>query len=246
MAVSAAFAFAGPMKGGSDEALWRTRLQDGVLRASAAMNGRLAQIAQDVLDCDVFKAVYRSYVLEETSMRLIVTLESETANKADQDADGLETIRTERTDNALGRAMQRRLDALPEGSTILAFKLIEHMEGRGTKDKVRILKHFEVLNVPSKDSTSSGNPPPAPSRAPAGNATPAGATATEGPSTSVAENADPFDKVSIGSRMAALPGPKAAMVARRARAAGVANFIQPANDDETATVMKIIDEVEAE
>lgn len=204
IAVAAAFAYAGtPSKG------WNERLAEGTLRAAAAMNGRMAQVAQDVLDCDVFKAVYRGYTLEETSTRLKVTLESETTAKSEQESDGTEMIRTERTDNQMGKLMKRRLDELAPGSTILVFKLVEHMEGRGIKDKVRVLKHFEVLSTTSQDSRSSVTTP-ASGMAPviAAGASPPGAPAAPSPNR-------------IAERLAGLTGRQAAAVAKSARAAGV-------------------------
>lgn len=199
IAVAAAFAYAGsPSKG------WNERLAEGTLRAAAAMNGRMAQTAQDVLDCDVFKAVYRGYTLEETSTRLKVTLESETTAKSEQETDGTEMIRTERTDNQMGRLMKRRLDELSPGATILVFKLVEHMDGRGIKDKVRVLKHFEVLST--HDSRSSAPAPSVGAPVEAAGASPPVAPAAQS---------------QTAARLAGLTGRQAAAVAKSARSSGV-------------------------
>lgn len=216
IAVGAAFAYAG-----QPGPRWNERLAEGVLRAAAAMNGRLAQTAQDVLDCAVFKAEYQGYTLEQTSTRLLVVLKSETTSKTDAEEDGSEQIRTERTDNQMGRMMKRRLDDLPIGSMILAFKLIEHMEGRGTKDKVRVLKHFEVLSTP--DSRSSAPTPSAPVNA-AGADRPSAPAAPPSP---------------VLERLAGLTGKQAAEVARRSRKAGV-----PLDGSNSKGLNDIIDEVQ--
>lgn len=215
MAVAAAFAYAGETNKG-----WEERFSKGVLVAAGQMNGQAAKMAQDVLECAVFKAVYRGYELEESSTRLIVSLESETSAKADQDSDGLERIRTERTDNRWGKMMKAELDRLPEGSTILAFKLIEHMDGRGMKDKVRVLKHFQVLARPESRSGAS---------TPTGD--PAKAAGADRPSAPAA----PSD---LGVRMSALSGLKAVEFARRCKTAGV----RPGSPESEV----VLDELDAE
>jgi hypothetical protein len=219
MAVAAGFAYAGQVGKG-----WEDRLAEGVAKAAAAMRGPAAESAQEVLDSDVFKAVYRGYVLEESSTRLIVSLESETTSKSEREDDGLERIRTERTDTRAGKRMKDRLDRLPEGAVLLVFKLVEQMSGRGMKDKVRVLKHFEVLSI--RESASSV-PPSAPPTA-------AGA----GPVPAPAAQSD------IGLRLSRLSGAKAAEVSRRARAAGISKTDIVNGKADAEPLHRIIDEVE--
>lgn len=229
MAVAAAFSFAG--QPGNSEAAWRVRFNEGVLRAAAQMNGRAAKMAQEVLDADVFRAEYLGHELEESSTRLLVHVRSDTTAKSDANDDGTETLRTERTDNALGRAMQKRLEAIQPGTTILVFKYIEHMEGRGSKNKVRIMKHFEFLAPPSGDAT----PSPSSQRTPSQPPTPAPPPGDDRPSpggTDLPPIAEAMNRMSNAQRV---------QVARRARQAGIENFIQPG--DREAEVLHIIEEV---
>lgn len=160
MAVAAAFGFAGPV--GSSPGGWRVRFQEGLMRAAAAMNGHPAQEAQSMIDADVFAGEYGGYDLEETSTRLLVKIKSDTGRDKGKDADGYERIRTDRTDSAFGKRMKERLDDVPVGSRIVIWKVLERMKNSEDDAKVRVLKHFEVLQI-NKDSTSRPSPSGSPS-----------------------------------------------------------------------------------
>lgn len=159
MAVAAAFAYAGPM--GQYEGQWRTKFEEGLMRAAAAMNGKPAWDAQAVIEGDVFSGAYQGYDYEESSTRCIVKISSGTGRSKDKDNDGLERIRTDRTDRAFGERMRKRLDDVPLGSKILVWKVLEKMSTGD--EKVRVMKHFEVLQL-NRDSASkqAGAPPAAP------------------------------------------------------------------------------------
>jgi hypothetical protein len=161
MAVVAGYAYAGQV-GGAGEGRWRSRFQEGMIRAAAAMNGFPAQEAQAVIDAQVFAGEYGGYDLEESSTRLLVKVKSDTGRDKGKDADGFERIRTDRTDGAFGRSMKERLDNIPVGSRIVVWKVLERMKNSEDDAKVRVLKHFEVLQL-NKDSASKGppsSPPP--------------------------------------------------------------------------------------
>lgn len=198
------------------------QIAGAALRAAGLMNGRIAQAAQDVLDCDVFKADYLGYTLEESSTRLKVRLRSETTAKADAGDDGTEEIRTERTDNMFGQLMRDRLDGLRPGSTILVFKLIEHMDGRGMKDKVRIMKHFEILKHAGAGAPL-GAPPPATG---AGTARPA-----------------PVASPTIRERLDQLSREDRVEIGKRARAEGITDAATT-DPDQITRLHEIIDTVE--
>jgi hypothetical protein len=160
MAVVAGFAYAGPDMG--KEWTWRARFQQGMVRAAAAMNGFPAQEAQAVIDAQVFAGEYGGYDLEESSTRLLVKVRSDTGRDRGKDADGYERIRTDRTDGAFGKTMKARLDDVPIGSRIVVWKVLEKMKNSDDDQKVRVLKHFEVIQL-NKDSTSRGPLPASPS-----------------------------------------------------------------------------------
>lgn len=218
LAVVAGFAYAGPINRFANEGEWRQKMNQGAVVAAAAMNGKAARLAQEVLDADVIKGDYRGYTLEESSTRLIVEIYTGTTSRFAKRDDGVDELRTDRTDTQMGKAMQRRLDGLPVGATILAFKYNEQMSGQETK--VRIIKHFEVLNI-NKDSASSSAPAsaPAPEVGPPSNPPePAGA-----PPAQVAPAGKNDGDLVI--RIAALSGPVAAKLARAARAEGIENIV---------------------
>lgn len=238
-AVAAGFAYAGPM--GSNEAAWRAKLNEGVLRATAAMTGRVANMAQEMLEAQIFSGEYGGYTDDpakpgkQPSTRLIVKIRSEGGREKSKDADGFEPIRTDRTDGALGRTMKRRLDALPIGSKILVWKVMEAMAGAEDGEKARVLRHFEFLAPPADQSSTppasqaSSRPPSAP------------------PARGAAPPADDVETTDVGpivARLNSLPGPKQANYAKRCRSEGINNFVRP-DDDHLDRCLVILSEVEA-
>lgn len=222
LAVIAGFAYSA----GKTGATWEAAMDEGLRKAASAMNAasRYAKTAQAVLDSSVFRGEYRGYTLEESSTRLIVEIYTGEVNERSKRKDGIEEIRTERTDTFVGKLMRRRLDALPQGATILAFKSLQQMSG--SSDKVRILAHFEILatgSAPTASPEAAQAPvtrqpePPKPAEAP--------------PSTSAGRDDDPFNKVSVNSLVGDMPGPKAAKLARLARAEGIDNIMAEAHAD---------------
>ena len=131
---------------------WKRKVQE-VLPVYAALAredyGYWGKEAQGIIDAQVFVGTFKSMRLEESSKRLIVTMESP---KAD---DGVEEIRTERTDTPPGWVMKERLEHLEPGTEIAAFKKVESI---GQNKKVRVLVHFEPLRS-SKSTGNDGAPP---------------------------------------------------------------------------------------
>lgn len=229
--VAAAFAFAGPS--GGHEAAWRSRLNEGVLHAAAAMGGKPAWIAQDMLEAFIFSGVYNGCRLEESSTRLVVKIASDTGRQKDKDADGNEEIRTDRTDTDAGRLMRTRLDRLPIGSRILAWKVLEQMSSRDDGEKARVLKHFEVLQI-NKDSATNAGSPPAPATPP---------KAAGGSSAPPAATVDHEDRSPLVERINALSNAGKINFVTECRAAGIPNFTNP-QPDQLDKVLVLLGEAE--
>ena len=217
LAVSAGFAYAA----GKSGAAWAAAMDEGTRLAASAMNGRYARLAQSVLDSSVFKGEYRGYSLEESSTRLIVEIFTGETNERSKRTDGIEEIRTDRTDTHAGKLMQKRLDALPQGSTILAFKSLQQMSG--SSDKVRILAHFEILATGAAPSSAPEAPQPSLTRQ--ADRAPKPAEETSPPASAGGDDNDPFKQVSTGSLFASLPPHKAAKLAKLVRAEGFTNVM---------------------
>lgn len=135
----AAMAAAGPK--GNNEAAWKGKINEAIPHVVSMLNpsSRQWRIAEEVMGAQVFTAVYRGYHVEESSTRCVVTLETTPSKRY---PDGLEPIRSHRTDNAQGKSMKARLDHLEDGDTLLVWKA---MEAAGEDTKVRVLVHFERL-----------------------------------------------------------------------------------------------------
>lgn len=144
--IAAAIAAAGPK--GDNEGAWKGRINAAIPHVVSMLNegSRQWRIAEEVLNAQVFTAIYRGYEVEESSKRCVVTIETQVSKRYPE---GLEPIRSHRTDNAQGKEMQRRLDQLSDGDSILVFKA---MESINDETKVRVLVHFEKLPGHTKDT----------------------------------------------------------------------------------------------
>jgi len=138
--LSAAIAAAGPR--GTNEAAWKAKLNDAIPPIAAMMNDRSRQwhIAAEVLDAAVFVATYVDHKVEESSTRCVVHID--TGKPTKNYPDGIEPIRTHRTDGAQGRAMKERLDRLSPGDELIVWKALESNDD-GT-EKYRVLVNFET------------------------------------------------------------------------------------------------------
>lgn len=153
--IAAAIAAAGPK--GTNEGAWKAKVNEAIPHVVSMMNesSRQWRIAEEVLTAQIFTAVYRGFVVEETSKRCVVTIETRVSKRY---PDGLEPIRSHRTDNAQGKSMMERLAQLEDGDNILVFKA---MEAINDETKVRVLVHFEKLPY-RKDERQSAAPDSAP------------------------------------------------------------------------------------
>lgn len=159
--IAAAIAAAGPK--GSNEAAWKAKINEAIPHIAAMLHDGTRQwrIAEEVLSASVFVGTYVNHEYEESSTRLIVHID--TGKPTKNYPDGIEPIRTHRTDNTQGRAMKDRLQHLKAGDEIVVWKALEAMGDGADAQKVRVLVHFET-RPKRKDS---------PGRA-AGTAAPAG------------------------------------------------------------------------
>ena len=118
---------------------WKAKIAMLIPEVAAMMEptSRMLQRALMCMDAQFIAATYEGFTYEESSTRLVVTL------KSDRN-DDIETIRTERTDTAAGKAMREKLEHLEKGRRILVRKVMEPMHNQPGRS-VRILMHFEVL-----------------------------------------------------------------------------------------------------
>lgn len=140
MILAAAVASAGPR--GTNEGQWMAKVNDAIPPIAAMMHDGSRQwgIASEVLGAAVFVGTYVDHHVEESSTRVVVRIDTGKATK--NYPDGIEPIRTHRTDNAQGRSMKERLDRLTAGDEIVVWKALESMGDGADANKVRVLVHF--------------------------------------------------------------------------------------------------------
>ena len=150
--IVAAVAAAGPK--GSNDAAWKAKINDAIphIAAMAHEGTRQWRIAEQVLGAAVFVAEYVDHHVEDTSKRCLVHID--TGKPTKNYPDGIEPIRTHRTDNAQGKAMKARLDSLTKGDEIVVWKALEQNDSGD--EKYRVLVHFETR--PKRHDTQQRNP----------------------------------------------------------------------------------------
>jgi hypothetical protein len=171
--LSAAIASAGPK--GSNEGQWMGKVNQAIPGIAAMMNDRSRQwaIATEVLEAAVFVATYVSHEVEQSSTRCLVHIDIGKPTK--NYPDGVEPIRTHRTDGAQGRHMKERLDQLEAGDEIVVWKALEANDD-GT-EKYRVLVHFTTR--PKRTDRPAG-PPASPVREQQAGPPPAAAPTSDG------------------------------------------------------------------
>lgn len=233
--IVAAIAAAGPR--GTNDAAWKGKINGNISAITAMMNEGTRQWknAVEVLDADIFVATFKGYELEESSKRLIVTLYTKPSKRY---PDGLEPIRTHRTDNAAGRMMEAKLKDLRVDDEIIVWKAME-TSAHDPELKVRVLVHFETR--PKFTSTEA---PKTSGSAVEGSAqgrsypSDAPAESRPGPATSAGTQSDEI----VTGRFDDLPSKVKAAVVKRARAAGIT--IPVPQDDRLDEFITIINEEE--
>jgi len=225
MIIAAAVAAAGPR--GSNDAAWKAKINEAIPHIASMISegSRQTKIAQEVLGASVFVAEYVRHEVEASSTRCVVWLNSGRPSR--NYPDGIEPIRSHRTDNAQGRAMKERLDQLKPGDEVVVWKALEE----AGENKVRVLVHLETR--PKREVSVSGSPSlPDTGRSP-----------SEGLLLSDSDGERKSDVAPVLARFEALPIKVKVAVAKRARAVGI-NVAEPEGDT-AEKLAKIIDEEEA-
>jgi hypothetical protein len=153
--IAAAIAAAGPK--GSNDGAWKAKINEAIPHVASMLgeHSRQWRIAAEVLGASVFTATYVDHAVEESSTRVLVHLD--TGKPTKNYPDGIEPIRTHRTDNAQGRSMKERLDRLSAGDEVVVWKALESMGDGADANKVRVLVHFETR--PKRDRPAGGATP---------------------------------------------------------------------------------------
>jgi len=142
---------------------WKSRINALIPEIVVMLSERSLQrkSAERLADASVFTGDYLGYEYEETSTRCVVKLFT---GESRDHPDGIETIRTDRTDSSSGKMMRRKLDGLPSGCRVAAWKV---METAGQNTKVRVLGHIEFIggkqsspNTASSTVDRAANPQP--------------------------------------------------------------------------------------
>ena len=140
--LAAAIAAAGNM---NSSIAWKGRVNALIPQVGAMFGARSQQMQRSLgmLNASVFTAEFVGFTVEESSTRLIVDL----AHPVDKDhPDGMEHIRTERTDTPAGKAMAEKIGHAQPGNTLLCWKVMEDItSGPNAGRQVRVLYHIEVL-----------------------------------------------------------------------------------------------------
>ncbi len=213
--VAAACAAAGPV--GSNPGAWKGKVNDLIPEIAAMMSDHSHQWkqAEAVLDADHVSCVYLSYELEDTSQRLIVGIMADNAQE-------METMRTPPMYTQAGKRMRERLDKVQRGDRMHIWKVVEATRKDPTK-KVRYIGHFEAYGPPKTADVNS----PDVQRAP-----PSQQSAAVGSAGANLDNLiDALNELSTTAKLAVRAG---------AIGLGVKNFLQPADDEELATVLNLI------
>ncbi|MHB8318095.1 MAG: hypothetical protein ACYDEP_02520 [Acidimicrobiales bacterium] len=132
---------------GEDRDEWMVSIQEMAARVAAmcAPSSSIVKVIQGVLNSKVFTGVVLSIEKEESSTRGLITLQTRPSKFHE---DGIESVRTERTDTPLGLAMARRIRRLV-GHRVVLWVEVEII--RDGASKTRVVRHIEDLGVVESD-----------------------------------------------------------------------------------------------
>lgn len=138
--IAAAIAAAGPM--GAHEGQWKAKVNRAIPHITSMLNdgSRQWKTALEVLEASVFTGQYVRHEIEESSTRVMLYVD--VGRPSENFPDGIESIRSHRTDNAAGRDMLSRLEKLESGDELVLWRSMEKIEG--TNKSVRTLVHMET------------------------------------------------------------------------------------------------------
>lgn len=158
--IAAGFAAAGPLAPDADDevrAQHRARIVEAIttITVAAADEKSFANKAIDQVagpDVKVFTGTVVKVTREEAITRGIVHLR--TRVHPEYAPDGIEQVRTERTDDPVGLAVAKRLRSL-KGHRVLLWVEIESFQSKsGANRKFRVVRHVEDLGVPADDESA--------------------------------------------------------------------------------------------
>lgn len=141
--VMTAVTAAGPA--GDDALAWQVRVAEQAARivAMTSPEHAIAKVVAGMSNSKVFTGTVLRVDKEASSTRGLVTLK--TRVHAEYAPDGIEKVRTDRTDNPYGMAMARRLRSLT-GHRVTVWVEIEKM-ANGSGKTTRVVRHVEDLGV---------------------------------------------------------------------------------------------------
>lgn len=136
-AILAGILMTGPRDPELDSRVWEAEVLTNALEAQSLM-GEGSRMSKTIEGIKVYTAVVDSIKKETKSTRGLVTLKVKPSTYA---KDGVEQIRTERTDRPDGLAMAKRIKGLV-GHKVLIFKEIEVM---ANGNKSAVIRHVRDL-----------------------------------------------------------------------------------------------------
>lgn len=142
--ISAAVIAAGPV--GEDRSAWQAQVQENAVNIAvmASDTSQIAKALASIENAKVFSGTVVSVKKETSSTRGVITLNTGTDRAKEGVAEGCEQVRTERTDNIMGRNMALKMRDLIGHRVLVWVEVEEYNNGAG---KVRVLKHVEDLGV---------------------------------------------------------------------------------------------------
>lgn len=137
--ILAAVNTAGPVREGESDAAYQSRVAQQAIRIHlmTADTSQVRRSLDQVARAKVFPATLVRLVKEKSSTRGKATLKTKPSKWA---PDGIESARTERTDNPEGLAMAKKLSEL-KGHRVLLWIEVQEFDG----GKVRVIRHVEDL-----------------------------------------------------------------------------------------------------
>ena len=138
--VLAAFSAAGPADP-TDFAKWQTRVADmaAVITVACQPGSTISKVIEQVSASKTFVASIVKVEKEERTTRGIVTLRTK---PSELNPEGVETARTERTDNPIGLSMARRLSKLVGHKVLLRVEVEPIANGARKSRVIRYVEDF--------------------------------------------------------------------------------------------------------
>jgi hypothetical protein len=151
--VAAAIAAAGQVQGTNTYA-WKQKVDTLITEIGLMMQDESAQMKRAALTLKakvIWDVEWMGYTYEPSSTRCLAHIKGKPSKWY---KDGVEPLRTQRTDTDEGKRQRELLDTIPVGARVIVWKIDEPMGTDG--ETVRVIGRIEVLD----NKTSSGSPSP--------------------------------------------------------------------------------------